>query len=103
MVYRAPQPQINNNGACGNLVGPVGAPQQLPAVSSAASSSTGGGSMPMVVDTVPSLLAPSGGNVAAASSTIPQQNTMSSAPKQTFNGHHDIYAKAAGKSVLVLF
>ena len=22
VVYRAPQPQINNNGACGNLVGP---------------------------------------------------------------------------------
>jgi len=95
VVYRAPvQSQNKNNGACGNN------PQQLPAVSSAAASSTGGGNMPMVVDTVPSSLAPSG-NGAAASSASSQQNNMSGA-KQTFNGHHDIYAKAAGKFVLVL-
>lgn len=42
VVYRAPQPQNNNNGACGNLVGP----QQLAAISSTATSSTGGGNMP---------------------------------------------------------
>ena len=87
VVYRAPQSQINNNSACGNNL--VGA-------------STGGGRMPMVVDTVPSSLVPSGNGAAAASSASTQQNNMSGA-KQTFNGHHDIYAKAAGKSALVLF
>ena len=57
----------------------------------------------MVVDTVPSSLVPSGNDGAVAFSASSQQNNMSGTPKQTFNGHHDIYAKAAGKSALVLF